>query len=291
MDVAGVLALRELETVELVAPVGLQFIDELTGTLIADGLQFRATLGDDPLRPITALAVSTSPSGVHILSYLPGRRTVELGTVPLASAAIPSVEVEVTDTANRFLPLRLRIDPTDVGLLRHIESQRTGPFPLFSAPARRAPAAVAVARALVLQSAEPGKIGAPAAWAVIEAWLGSVRLGRGCTDQRGAITLLMPYPDALSDPLGSPPGALLALSQQEWSLELRAYYGDTGSPPRPLDSTRPPELDALLAQPPATLWADAQHAHALAAVPLHYGRELTVSSDGAEGALLLTPTR
>lgn len=286
-----------LETVKLGAPLGLRFVDELTGRLVSDGLGLRVALAAVPQRPLNAIAVSTSPSGAFQLRRLPGRRAFELGVAP--DAQPPPIIVEVIDTLDRFLPFRLELDGTRKGLLgwpdeRAQPQAPPQPFPLLSAPGRPVPTGFAAAHALVHESPAAGAIGAPATWAVMEAWLAGWRLGRGVTNDAGVLTLMMPYPDALSDPLGSPPGSLLALDKQEWSIELRAFYGEGGSPPADLRTEPTPLLDALLSQPAAKLWADVGHVQPRTHATLRFGQELILRTSAADGTpldkLLISPT-
>src|SRR5213076_2147806 len=88
-------------------------------------------------------------------------------------------------------------------------------------------------------------------------------------DEAGRIALIFPYPAPRSFAVNSPPTSPAnsptttgkRLTDEEWPIRLQASYTPfrpASSPPDPL-ATKPqlPDLKFTLAQPPATLWADA----------------------------------
>ena len=107
----------------------------------------------------------------------------------------------------------------------------------------------------------------PASCAVVEAYINSQLVVRGIADDQGRIALIFPQPaprpfTAMSPPLsGSPPASTgPPLTEQAWPINLRALYRPIDPPPSLPGEFAPeqqlPDLDAMLSQPEATLWAD-----------------------------------
>lgn len=282
-----------IERLSLTAPFGARFWDEVSGKIIGDSLVVEAYPLATPYRRVRAF---TTVSGVYVLRDLPGLRDLEnglrddefqQGTYPTRPFVI-----EVTDTQSRFLPFSFTVDMPVRGLFRWDDPVISPPenlpgVPLFSAPTRSAPAAMAAIRADLL---EPN--GTPAAWAVIEARSPEGKTVRGMADGQGRIALLFPYPEPVMDSIGSPPDSGMisppaggrSLKEQEWNIELRAFYSPASSVPVMAD------LRAALSQAEATLWSEYEMFE-MAEATLRFGQELILRSrnpvDGSEESFLL----
>ncbi len=265
-----------IETVVLPAALGVRFADAVTRKSIGEGLIVEAY---STFNPDSRELAFVTPSNVYVLNKLAQARALP-GSPPDLRYYI-----EVRDEAGRFLPFRFAVEPPVSGLLRLQDHLSASPpfarteVPLFSSPARSAPAAMAVIRASLVDRSGNLTAEQPAAWAMLEAHLDGRPLARGLADEQGRVVLIFAYPemtafDGISPPamgVGSPPARGPALKDQQWTIELRAYYAPLAPAP-PL-----PDLDAVLLQPPAALWAEFEQA-ALTEVTLRYGQELIVRS-------------
>jgi hypothetical protein len=287
---------RVLEHITLVTPLGLRFWDDVSGTPITDGLIVTAYPRANPVRRMRAFS---NRSGLYVLRHLPGLRAVEHGegdqsfwdNLPDRQPFI----VEVVDIERRFLPMLFPVDlpVRDVFIWEDpMGGSPLGPapgVPLFSTPNRSVPASMGVLRVTLWDPwAGTDGAGGPAAWAVLEARLPGGRAVRGIADAQGRVALILPYPEPVGDGFGVSPGTGASLRQQEWTLELQAFY-------MPVPPVLPiPNLHDTLMQPPATLWTDSAYTYPLTEVPLQFGQPLIVRSRNlSEGSqlsvLLITP--
>ncbi len=265
-----------LDTVVLPAPLGVRFADAVTNRLIGDELIVEAY---STFNPESRERAFVNNANVWVL-----KRLAQVRAVPTSP---PDVRfyIEVRDQAERFLPFRFALEPPVSGLLNlHDHLRASPPFalsdvPLFSSSARSVPAALGVIRASLVDGSAAPHAAPPAAWAMLEARLDGRTLARGLADEAGRVALIFAYPelnafDGISPPavgLGSPPTRGPALKDQQWSIELRAYY----APVTPTLSVA--DLSDILLQPPATLWSELNQTP-LADVTLRYGQELIVRS-------------
>jgi len=280
-----------LDRLTMVAPLGLRFHDTTTGAVVGDGLSVWAYPVGRPTAKRPAIA---NRRGVYVLHHGYGLRERENGDGSRAYWDHPDPPnkdfvIEVTDEQQRFLPFQFTaslpvegIFKWDVSLDSPLTARTT--IPLFSATARTVVSGMAVIRADLWDTSTD----APAASAVIEAFTAGKFLGRGVADEAGRIAVIFPYPTPLSfapasplgSPLGSPPVATSPpLTEQEWPLELRAFYTPVRpvtSPPDLIEATLP-DLRFTLSQPAATLWADAELTEILE-TNLRFGRELILKS-------------
>jgi hypothetical protein len=150
-----------------------------------------------------------------------------------------------------------------------MESNPSDSLPLFSAPTRQAGGGLAALRATLWDALAD----APAAWALLEARVAGHPTVRGFSDEAGRVALVFPYPEPAAFAEQSPPAA--PFTKQEWPVQLFASY----APQRPAPPV--PSLPAALAQPRATLWADAARTTPLTRATLRSGRELVVRSSAA----------
>ena len=284
-----------LDRLTMVAPLGLRFHDATTGALVGDGLIIWAYPVGRPSAKRPAIA---NRKGVYVLHHGYGLTEREHGDGSRSYWDHPDPPnkdfiIEVTDEQRRFQPFQFTaslpaegIYKWDVALDSPLSTRTT--VPLFSTPAR----SVVSGMAAIYADLWDASLDAPAAWAVIEAYTAGKFLGRGMADDAGRLALIFPFPTPLSfapasppgSPLGSPPVATSPpLTEQVWTLELRAFYTPNRpvvSPPDFIEEAGPtlPDLRFTLSQPPATLWADAELTEILQETNLRFGRELILKS-------------
>ena len=298
-----------LERLTMVAPLGLRFHDAATGAFVASGLSVTVYPANNSARRVEAFV---NRSGTYVLHHAPGLRAFEGGAgdenfwnnLPPSQPYV----VEVVDLERRFQPFRFEAElPSARGLFNWLPPFEPSPpsppaamksVPLYSAPARRLDSGMAIIRADLWNPVRR----APAARAVLEAWMGGALQARGISDERGSIALIFPYPKPSDAPLSSPDESPpvnknVPLLEQAWELTLDAGYAPA-SPPATTPSL--PDLRATLDQlnaPPAKLWIDFAAQEELASVTLRYGQELilksqdsnTVSPPAPQSVLFITP--
>lgn len=307
----------------MVAPLGLRFCDLTSRTLIGDGLDVQVYAAGNPTTKVTAIA---NRRGIYVVHHAPGLRDVERGEGDEAfwqNVTTRNFVIEVNDIERRFQPFQFTdhlpvkgiykwIGPLSGSLSSPLSSPPTPSesIPLYSSPVRSVPAGMAVVRADLWDATND----TAASWTVLEATLNDQIIAQGIADEQGRIALIFPYPAprpfAISSPpsspppfqLGSPPFATsLPLTEQAWSIRLRAFYTPVrpvASPPNPFP-TKPelPELRFTLSQPEATIWADAALSEPLPEKSLQYGHELVLKSQAAtsppsqarQSVLFITP--
>ena len=299
-----------LERQTLIAPLGVRFWDVATGAYVGDGLRVAAYAGDDRLHSTQA---SPNRSGTYVLHHASGLREFEMGVGnPPFTELLPArrrFTVEVSDEQRRFLPLKFEADLPYKGLFRWQTTPERAPLdpppnsptvPLYSSILRAVPAGMAVLRAELYeapsQEINDVRITKPAAWAMLEARSGGRLLSRGIADEQGRVALIFAYPaphDSISSLSSSPPGAFIAglpFLQQEWTIQLQAYYEPTAlsSPPAPFSPLQPsgfsskaetsvPNLSNILEQSPVNLFLDEAQTEPLTEVTLMYGPKVFVS--------------
>jgi hypothetical protein len=291
---------RILERVERQAPFGLRLWDAAAATQRIDGLRVELSPRQRPEQRVRAFV---NPSGIWCALGLPGLQTFEHASAADPadwSAALRGYRVEVRDPAGRFLPLAFDADLPVRGLFDPLSagSPLPGPFPvpesppsppgpvpsrvpLFSAPGRPVPSALAEVRAQVLEHPS----GRPAAWCLIAVSLDGVTRGLGLADQEGRVLILFPYPARPRPVLTSPPSPT---NDFRWTLTLTAYYR-----PGPLDAavSAIPDLADLQEQfaAPRKLFASLLPDQHLTDLPLEYQVPLTVRTrtTGAAGSSYL----
>ncbi len=294
-----------LEQYNRLTPLGLRFWDSVSGGFVGSGLEVTAYPAANPRKKV--MAVPTR-SGVYLLQNLPGLRQTEMGAGDTAfwarSAPKPFV-IEVRDLDGPgVLPFQLALSlpvkgifewsvwPVASPLASPLEALPVG-IPLFSAPARSVPAGMAVIYTELWdpKAEQPGQppgtpSGRPATGALLEARSAGRAPAWGMADEWGRVTLIMAYPEPLAF---EPPAANRsgrALTEQIWPLELRAYY----ERPEPATPDGLPDLNRIMQQPEATLWANTALTTALTGPDLRYGQALQVRThDDEKGKLLITP--
>jgi hypothetical protein len=113
-------------------------------------------------------------------------------------------------------------------------------------------------------------------------------------DDRGVVTLTLPYPEPRNSPFASPlgPGSL-KLSDQTWPLTVSVFYTPRITSPVSSDFVLP-DLETILAQGMATAWRDTAHSATASNFTLQFGKDLVLRSmDSGTGrdlpVLLITP--
>jgi hypothetical protein len=277
-----------LDRLTIVTPLGVRFQDAATGEVIADGL----TVSAYPInRPNARQSLFLNRRGVYVLRHAPGLREVEngAGDSDYWNNLPPKKDfvIEVRDGQSRFVPFQFV-----VGLPAEWNQAVSPPpaiksMPLYSAATRTLPAGMAVVRA-DLWDPTRGDDGAVAPSAVLELHNNDQLVARGIADESGKIALLFPYPAPRSFAVASPPGSPLssppvattpALTDQVWTFRVRAFYAAAlQSPPQTSTENSLPDLNAVLAQPEAKLWADEARTEELQEVAVQFGQPLILKS-------------
>ena len=279
------MAVRVLEPISRVTPLGLRFWDSAINAVIDDGLMVSAYPVGQPWQAKKSLV---NPSGVHVLQDLYGLRELESGTGDkafwdgLTNNKRRDFILEVEDSLNRFLPFACRVKLPVHGLLRlqdilplesgnvvAIEPQKLKleptalVLPLFSHPARRVPAGMTAIRASLHNQIS----NAPAAWAALEVHLSNdpVVRARSFADANGQVQVFMPYPK-LPDQINPS-----ALGKHSWLLNIRIAY----TPVQDISSLNAQKIPDLYKQFTQTLTPN------VIEQTLEFGHELILKSPGS----------
>ena len=259
-----------LDRLTIVAPLGLRFHDAITGETVGEGLSVLAYPAN---RRNATRSLFPNRRGIYVLHDAPGMRDLQSGAgdddywnnLPPRKDFV----IEVSDDQGRFIPFKFTAALPARGIYEWNGSNTTSPpsaprgIPLYSSPARTAPAGIAIVRA-DLWDPTRGSNGGEAAFAVLELFDNDRFVARGVADQKGRVVVMFPYPapktfapsSPPSSPVGSPPAANgPALTDQIWPFRVRALYA-TESPPQTSAVDSAPDLRSVLLQPEATLWAD-----------------------------------
>ena len=277
-----------LETVTRTALLGVRFFDRVTGRVVADGLEVVETRSGKRAVP--------NRSGVFVLHELPGMRASAFGSGDDAfwssPPAVATIGFTVVDTLRQFLPFAFTADvpvrglfAEDCGIAGSPPDAIVGGVPLFSAPARIAPAGIAAVRADLWDV----DADAPAAYAVLEVSVGAGPVYRGVADTQGRTVVLLPYPEPPWHGSSPPPGSR-SLSEQTWPTTVTVRYAPAhASPPLPDPASHTaPDLCAVLTQPAGTILAADSPSTALGSQLLVFGRELVLRTAG-QSVLLVLP--
>ena len=276
-----------LDRLTIVTPLGVRFQDAATGEVIADGL----TVSAYPInRPNARQSLFLNRRGVYVLRHAPGLRDVEngAGDSDYWNNLPPKKDfvIEVRDGQSRFVPFQFA-----VGLPAEWNQAVSSPpaiksVPLYSAATRTLPAGMAVVRA-DLWDPTRGDDGEVAPSAVLELHNNDQLVARGIADESGKIALLFPYPAPRSFAVASPPGSPLssppvattpALTDQVWTFRVRAFYAAPLQSPQTSTENSLPDLNAVLDQPEAKLWADEARTEELQEVAVQFGQPLILKS-------------
>lgn len=263
-----------LERITRTALLGVRPWDGATGRAVTEGLTLT-----EVRHGVRAVA---NRSGVFAFHDLPGLRASSFGSGSVDFWASPPAHarlvLELADERRRYLGFRFDADAPVRGLFRETCGPGSPPdlevpgVPLFSAPGRILPGGLAGVRADLWDL----HADAPAAWAVLEVTAAPGATVRGVADERGCVLVPLPYPEPPWQ-TGSPPPTAVALSAQSWTLDLAVRYqaGGVGT-----DPGAPPDLCAVLSQPPATALASLSPPVTLTTAPLSFGQPLSLSTAG-----------
>ncbi|MDP2006165.1 MAG: hypothetical protein Q8K45_10860 [Rubrivivax sp.] len=270
------------DTVLRTALLGVVFRDAATLRSVADGLRAEVV---DTWQPQRRVALAANRSGVFVLHRfpgLPGFGDMASPPAPTSPAEPARHRLEVRDTAGRYLPAAMPVTLPHEGLFGlpgsfDSPADTTPCVPLFSAATRSVPPPLAELRAELRRASDPE---APVPWALLELWLGPLRIAQGLADAEGRVLLPFPLPRPREPGLRDSPGTLD--ERWSWELTLLAFWSPT-SPVSPPDdeATALPELEALLAQPPIALLQQRSPPLPLAPLRLHAGVPLLARSAGA----------
>jgi len=274
-----------LEEVTRVAPLGLRFWDVAMQSPAETGLTVSAY---PDAYPELITPASANASGIYSFSDLPGLRRAGNGAGDDSywSANPPTVPytVEVSDPQNRYLPFQLAVLLPWRGLYGlegspplPIPVPDGGWLPIFPTAARPAGGVTGMIRGTLQDPS-----GAEAAWAVVTAQATGGAPVTGVADDRGVISVPIPYPELQTTLAGSPLGpTLLPLSLQSWPLTVRVYYEPFSIP------TGSPDLKDVLSQSEASVWRDTSMSARATAFNLDYGTDLILRSvDAVSGRQL-----
>jgi hypothetical protein len=270
-------------------PLGVRFRDDVLQAVISDGLKVTAYPVANPQLRVEAIS---NPSGVFVFHGLPGLHDFEFreGQKPWNdldpwTTAVSSRPycIEVRDNLRRFLPFLMMVQTPKKGM---VAWNRNGPVsspdtaisfvPLFSSPARSAPPGMAVLRAELWDPEENRP-----ARALLEASFKGQLMAQGLADERGLVVLIFPYPEParlqISPHPGSPPGnpGLIPLRDQEWRIDLRAFYKPDAN------GGELPDLEMVCNQPAASMWQDEQLQNELDHASQQFGKETILRTETA----------
>jgi hypothetical protein len=265
-----------LEEVTRVAPFGVRFWDVAAMAPAGAGLRLVAYPN---VFPDLRSEAGVNHTGVYFFHDLPGMRSVEngAGDDDFWSANPPSIPftVEMSDPMDRYLPYQFSVLMPARGLYGLAGSPLStltpdsSWLPVFSSPARPMPGPSALIYALL----KDDTLKSPAAWALVRAQVPGAPVMTALADDRGAVTLSVPYPEPRNSPFASPlgPGSL-KLSDQTWPLTISVFYlAGAGS-------GKLPDLEAVLHQPAAKVWHDTAHTGPAFGFTLQFGKQLVLRS-------------
>lgn len=281
-----------LERVTRVAPLGVRFWDSVTGTAVGERLIVTAYPRGNPNHCVQAVA---NRFGVYSFANMPGLREFEFGAGDTAFWAShpPQFDyvVQVSDSESRFLPFSFLVQVPVRGLYNLDCAPPTSPpmisqagIPLFSSPARSVPGGMAAIRAQLRDFV----YNVPAAWAMLEAEIEGQPPVRGMADKEGRVALISEYPEpphfsTASPPASPPSGARRPLTQQTWSVRIRAFYSPV------LPAPEIPDLCQVLNQSETNIYLNPSPATFLTEVSLEFGKELVLKSE-SQSVLFINPT-
>ncbi|HLK69155.1 MAG TPA: hypothetical protein VKU19_37235 [Bryobacteraceae bacterium] len=284
-----------LEELTRVTPFGVRFWDVSTTQAAEPGL---SVIIYPPAMPELRSTADVTRKGVYFFHDLPGMRQIEYGSGDDAfwAATPPQIPftVEVSDPMGRYLPYRFSVLLPVHGTFGIVDSPLSPILtpdatwlPVFAAPARELGGPIGTVRAVL----QDDTAGAPAAWALVTAQIPGSPLMIGLADDRGVLSMMLPYPEPRNSPFASPlgPGST-KLSDQTWPIAISVFY----SPGAAGQSIR--DLGDILQQGAATAWQDTARSAPAGNYTLQYAKELVLRSlDSASGrelpVLLITPAQ
>lgn len=260
--------------------LGIRLWDPAYEVPVRDGLVVtaRSRLAGGP--PAEAMRTGAGVYAFHRLpgpgaAAAPGMDSPPAGSPPEAQRWI----IEVRDRWGRFMPMTVTVQRPDNG----------GPVNVFllDGPNRVPQPGFVAVRGLLRDRST----GAPAAYALVEVDRGGGKAWYGVTDDRGAVTIIVPCPVVLgSTPMGSPPVLVPPpAADYSWEVTLRVRKG-TRTPAPPAGAAYP-DLVEITGQPPALIYstvASPATPRAEQQIRLYIGREHVLRTD-SQSWLLIDP--
>jgi hypothetical protein len=207
----------------LAAPFGVLFRDRIDQRVVAEGL---AVSLRDPRQPDSRVRLlAPNRQGVFVAHAVPGLRPGGDGLAPDSPLQTRLMELTVSDSWGRYVPLRMSAELPYEGLFEPAcmaDSPGTAlpHVPLYSAAARQASTAWGMLRADMRLASDPAE---GAAWARLELWLDAGMIGEGVADRRGSVLLLCALPALRDPPLRASPSAGPE-ARSSWEVTLRAFW-------------------------------------------------------------------
>lgn len=287
----------QLEKIIRRAPLGMRFLDLVRGVGVNDGLVVTAwRLGTSGPKQV---AFSSPMSGVYGFRALPGFHAFEVGERPASDwcgapdASPPELVLEelidgnvpegvlsagengtqanfviaMEDRMGRFLP--------EV-LLMCLPKEQLVEVPLFSSPARVAPAGLGVVRGQLATHQDVVVKGA-ASWARIQAILDG-HIFDAVADARGMFSVFVPYARALPPLEGTPPHGRERIDQLTWPITFQVFYQPSAQ--RFVAGLEPPTMGSILEQGGASVYARVGMPLAELTSVIRFGEDLVVSTEG-----------
>ncbi len=290
----------QLEKVIGRAPLGIRFLDLVRGVSVNDGLVVMAWSPGSTAATASRLTAIRSPlSGIYGFHTLPGLRRFEVGEAPAslwcgsppAGSPPESTAEELSDLGTlRGLAIANEDEsPLSVNFIVYVEDRQERflpqtlmmclpkehlvEVPLFSGPARLAPAGLGAVRGQVIRRSD----GEPAAWALVTASPDNdVTDYVAITDARGMFTLFVPYASALPPLQGSPPHGSSTLDQLTWPLTVRVFYQPSRQ--RFVPGLDPPDIRSILEQAGAQVYDQLGSSGLSLIRPLRFGEDLVIAT-------------
>lgn len=293
------------ERVTNFTPLGIRFWDSVSDKQVSDHLMIKA-YPVTGFRPV--INAFRTASGIYAFQGLPGMREIEnddsdgVPAVPLSGKK--SFFIEVKDELERFLPIVFKVELPlpELGVYLYggavsvtgsppLSSAGNPPgFYLFSAPTRT----VSPGLAVIYATLEEESTGDPAAHAVIEAQVQgedtSANKWYGIADEKGCISILLPYPSIKVSLSNSPPESTAELlKDQQWQLTLRVRYAPAElTYPTNGNDIKIPYLESILKQSAGVIWTDLPGASKDQWTEmLTFGKELILKTREAKKPVLL----
>jgi hypothetical protein len=227
------------------APLGIRFWDAVGNRQVADSLIVDLRENIAAARPLHATRTN---SGVYAFQNVPGLRDLEFPRPGVPAPAPRTFILTVLDVAARFTPIAFTLDlPLAYRGLFRANGPETPGFLLFSAPTRPTTAEIGAVRAqLVNDNTEQ-----PAANAVLEVEIDTrdadplkrFQQWYGIADERGIVSVLIPYPGFRPSGGG---GAGTLPSAQHWDVKVHVFYRPASLPALP--GLSQPDLRAVINQ-------------------------------------------
>lgn len=283
------------DTHSRITPMGIGFWDELTSTLVSDGLEVEVWPSEKPDQKIRA---SCNRSGIFYANRLPGLSAFSMNVDDaLYWINIGNITREFTisvrDTWESFLPFSFEINLPKKGVVTPMcgsppVTARQGEYTkLFSAATRRLPSTYAQVRAELVYTDLSQEL--PASWAIAEAWVNGSLVATGMADEKGRLLMAFPYPAPRL--ISTSPPEPWRMGQSTWQLELRIRYQPNSSvfSLARTSGSKLPSLCRLLQQPILSVIDAMSPLTLLPLQTLRYGSVLVIRSSCSDsGQLLLT---